>query len=319
MTLLTPDGVAIFFVISGYLITHLLLREYDRSGHISMSRFYARRLFRIFPPIYAYLIFVLLYARMTHLQMPITSWLSCVFFVRNYSMAPVVDILTHTWSLAVEEQFYLLWPPALLLCLNRWGRKGATVLAICLIAASPLLRIATKESGLWFFKDRGMMMLHTRIDILMFGCLAALAVGSPWFERIYAAVSRVWWLLLLQFCVFSRLIEARFGHTYTHVVGMTIDGFCIMFFLVWCTRSPEHAVGRVLNAWMVRWVGVLSYSIYVWQTFFIKFAPPLWILPLIALGALGSYWLVETPARLLRDSFLKSKASKVFAAVAEAS
>jgi peptidoglycan/LPS O-acetylase OafA/YrhL len=297
----TPDGVSIFFVISGYLITTLLLQEYDRKRTISMRSFYVRRAYRIFPPIYAYLAFVLIYARVSHSFMPMSSWLSSVFFVRNYSTAPIVGILTHTWSLAVEEQFYLFWPPLLLFCLSRWGRRGAIVLAVGLIAAAPFLRIATKLSGLWFFVNKGEVMLHTRVDILMFGCLIALATGTSWLERIYRLAARFWWLLVLQFCVFTNILAVRFGHNYTHIFGMSIDGACIAIFLLWTTRNADHPVGRFLDAWLIRWIGVLSYSIYIWQTFFINVSRPILILPMIGIAALASYFLIETPARHLRD------------------
>jgi peptidoglycan/LPS O-acetylase OafA/YrhL len=148
-------------------------------------------------------------------------------------------------------------------------------------------------------------MLHTRLDILMFGCLAALAVGTPLFERIYAAAARYWWALALEFCVLTNLLASRFGHVYSHIIGMTVDGAASALFLVWCTRNPNHPAGQFLNARAVVWIGWLSYSIYIWQTFFINVTGPAAMLPLILLVACGSWYLIEKPARRIRNRVLR--------------
>jgi peptidoglycan/LPS O-acetylase OafA/YrhL len=301
VAMFSPDGVSVFFVISGFLITTLLLKEFDGTGTISLKQFYLRRTFRIFPPIYTYLLFLLIYVRYAHISFPWSSFLSCVLFIRNYSTAPVVGLTMHTWSLAVEEQFYLIWPPVLIWVLSRWGKAAAARLAVILILISPLLRITTKLSGIAAFEKRETIMLHTRMDILMFGCLAALTIGTPLFERVYKAVARFWWLLFLEFAFLTHVLEWRFGHVYSHVIGMTVDGAAIMFFLVWCTRNTEHPVGRFLNSRPMVEIGVLSYSMYVWQTFLI-YAFRWWAaIPLIFIVSYASYRLIEQPALRLRD------------------
>jgi len=307
VTMFSPDGVSIFFVISGFLITTLLLKEFDSAGTISLKQFYLRRTFRIFPPIYTYLAFLLIYVQFAHLTLPWSTFLSSVFFVRNYSTAPDFGLTMHTWSLAVEEQFYLVWPLALIWMLSRRGKVAAAKLAIVLILVSPLLRIATKLSGIKAFDNKEWIMLHTRMDILMFGCLAALAIGTPLFERVYRAVTRFWWLLVLEFVVLTHLLEWRFGHLYSHVIGMTVDGAAIMFFLVWCTRNPQHPVGKFLNSKPMVEIGILSYSMYVWQSFFINVSSSWMMLPLILITSYASYRLIEQPALRLRDRLVRKE------------
>jgi peptidoglycan/LPS O-acetylase OafA/YrhL len=102
-------GVSIFFVISGFLITSLLLKEHAEAGEISPSSFYLRRAFRILPPFYAFLVVLLALKRFGVLELSLRGWTEAVTFLRDYLSAD--DWWTiHIWSLSVEEQFYLLWP-----------------------------------------------------------------------------------------------------------------------------------------------------------------------------------------------------------------
>ena len=102
-------GVTVFFVISGFLITHLLVLEETRSGRISLGAFYARRALRILPPALAYLAVVAVAAFAGWVRVTPTDLLSSVFFFRNLTQSP--DLYTaHFWSLSIEEQFYLCWP-----------------------------------------------------------------------------------------------------------------------------------------------------------------------------------------------------------------
>jgi peptidoglycan/LPS O-acetylase OafA/YrhL len=307
VSMFSPDGVSVFFVISGFLITTLLLKEFDSTGSISLKQFYLRRTFRIVPPIYAYLAFLLIYLHYAHINFPWSSFFSCVFFVRNYSTAPAFWLTLHTWSLAVEEQFYLIWPPVLIWVLSRRGKDEAAKLALTLILISPLLRIATKLSGVAAFKDREWVMLHTRMDILMFGCLAALTIGTPLFERVYAVVTRFWWALLLEFVLVTHVLTWRLGHAYSHVIGMTVDGAAIMFFLVWCTRNPQHTIGRFLNSRPMVELGILSYSMYVWQSFFINISSPWTMIPLILVVSYASHRLIEQPMLHWRDKVVRKQ------------
>jgi len=179
--LFAHTGVSVFFVISGFLITSLLLKELDEAGTISLKRFYLRRAFRIFPPFYLYLgiIFVLTVAGI--FQVPLRAFFFAATYTSNYYFGGGGAFvgLQHLWSLCVEEQFYLLWPAVLLLL----GKRRATYCAIFLIFISPLSRVLT-----YFVlapQHRAMVdrMFHSSIDTIMFGCLIALLWQSNLFER----------------------------------------------------------------------------------------------------------------------------------------
>ncbi len=305
------DGVEIFFVISGFLITTLLLREEERNGRISLRRFYLRRTFRILPPLYAYLLFLWVFGRAEGWRLPASTMGSSLAFLRDYSWAPAFWGTEHTWSLAIEEQFYLLWPPLLAALLwlrgKAAGRRLAAGAALGLIAASPVLRILEKLYGPAVLAHRESFMLHTRLDGLMCGCLLALTIGTPLFERVYAVAARLWWVYPVYFLGLHGYLESRLGVTYLYLAGYTVDSLSIALFMAWAVRNPESGVGRALNWKPVALVGVLSYSLYIWQTFFLHARNPTWAgrypwnVAGLATAAGLSYWLMEQPSLRLRE------------------
>jgi len=320
------DGVQIFFVISGFLITSLLLREHEKYGQVSLRNFYIRRTFRILPPIYVYLLFISGFAAVEHLKVSFGTIASSVLFVRNYSLSPAFWGTEHTWSLAVEEQFYLLWPPLLVLALTRLGsdrgKAAAAKVALFLIAVSPLLRVLQKLYGSKALEHRESYMLHTRMDGLMCGCLLALIIGTPLFERFYAIAAKVWWFYPLYFLALHGYLDTRYGANYRYLFGFTLDSIAISLFLAWAIRNPQRLAGRILNWRPIAFLGVLSYSLYIWQTFFLHGMNPTrashlpYNLVGLPLAALLSFYLVEQPSLRLRDRLQRPKTDKAGATVA---
>ncbi|WP_158945930.1 acyltransferase [Granulicella sp. S190] len=312
-------GVTIFFVISGYLITSLLLREHEKTGSISFRGFYFRRAMRILPPLYFYVGVLLLLGWAGRLPIYKLDIYSALFFFHDYALSMMWS-LEHFWSLSIEEQFYFLWPLILFYCLRRPGAEGrlkATKVAIAIILVSPVVRVLCFTIWRNTVLKNGYS-FHMREDSLMFGCLFALVQGTPLFERIYAYVTRIWWIppavILL-----SDLIGSRFQNYWNFPLGFTVCGAAIAFFLLWCVRNPTSALGRFLNSRIIVHIGVLSYSIYIWQTFFLHhlnklvFPPSLslvytfpfsWLAILVA--AEISYHFVEQPSLRLRSRLIQS-------------
>ena len=135
---LGPLGVRIFFIISGFLITSILLQELGQTGCVSLRRFYLRRAFRIFPAFYCFLGVMLLATWCMGYSIPFAEWTAAATYSINY-LEHRDWYLTHCWSLAVEEQFYLLWP------LTIWwlGRRRALVIAIFIVVLVPWIRVVT--------------------------------------------------------------------------------------------------------------------------------------------------------------------------------
>jgi peptidoglycan/LPS O-acetylase OafA/YrhL len=310
-------GVFIFFVISGYLITSLLLNEQQKRGSISMRGFYLRRAMRILPPLYAYIGVLLLLGWAGRLALNRVDILSALFFVHNYVHAGMWAV-EHFWSLSIEEQFYLVWPVILLYCLRKPGHAGrfaAAKIALAVIAISPVVRVLSfRLHNPYIHNGAG---FHMRADSLMYGCVFALLQGTPVFERVYAAVTKYWWIppavIFLSDC-----IGARFQNYWQFPFGYTICGAAIAFFLLWCVRNPASAVGRLLNARPIVHIGALSYSIYLWQTIFLHenntaiFGSSLRLLTIFPFSWLAilvvaelSFYLVEQPSLRLRNSLIR--------------
>jgi peptidoglycan/LPS O-acetylase OafA/YrhL len=113
-------GVNVFFVISGFLITHLMLGELDATGWLSLKNFYIRRAFRIFPAYYAYLAVVGVLSLAHFYPVDWKSLLGAATYTLDYFPMPLPWILAHSWSLCAEEHFYLLWPACIALVPRRW-------------------------------------------------------------------------------------------------------------------------------------------------------------------------------------------------------
>ena len=136
-----PLGVQIFFAISGYIITTLLLREFRQNGRISISAFYVRRAFRILPPLWLMLGATFLLTSLGYVFVDRKSFVLSGAFLCNLNPNNCYWLVGHTWSLAVEEQFYLFWP--LLLSLIGFRALTQVALALC------LLFVAADQSSLF--------------------------------------------------------------------------------------------------------------------------------------------------------------------------
>jgi peptidoglycan/LPS O-acetylase OafA/YrhL len=312
-------GVFIFFVISGYLITSLLLREHEKRGSISLRGFYFRRAMRILPPLYLYVGVLLLLGWAGRLAIVKLDIVSALFFFHDYAASSMWS-LEHFWSLSIEEQFYLLWPFLLIYCLRRPGLEGrlkASKIAIAIILASPIIRVLSVTLARHTVLNNSYG-FHSRADSLMFGCLIALLQGTPTFEHFYALATKIWWIPPTVI-VLSDCLGARFQNYWEFPIGLTVCGIAISVFLLWCVRNPSSAVGRVLNSRPIAHIGVLSYSIYIWQTLFLNydnkslFGPSLKLLytfPFswfaIFIIAEFSYNIVERPSLRLRNYLIKN-------------
>jgi peptidoglycan/LPS O-acetylase OafA/YrhL len=294
-------GVETFFVISGFLITHLLLKELYTTGTVSLRRFYFRRALRIFPPFYAYMAVALALTLAGFSAGELRAFVVAGTYTWNY-LGTGSHLLEHTWSLSLEEQFYLLWPAALVF----FGARKSIKLAVWVILLSPVSRIIT------YFLAPGLRallaaMLHTGLDSIMFGCLLALLWRNVRFNRFVEPLVRGWAAAVAAFFILILgpvLLQARFRGSYFLIFGLTVNALCLSQILLYVVRVPNSPLGRLLNTPVLRHLGVISYSLYLWQQVFTPvksdwFLP--WCLPAILACAELSYWCVELPALRLRE------------------
>ena len=313
------DGVELFFVLSGFLITSLLLREMEKTKWVAFAAFYGRRALRILPPLFTYFAIVIVGNLLEHQSPPWWSLLSATFFLSDVYNASFFT--EHIWSLAVEEQFYLAWPLLLVWGLRRGGRRFAAKLTLLLIAASPVFRVLLGSLHVPAFAHLEGSFLACRMDSLFAGCLVALWAGTPHMESFLVRTRRWWWAAPLFFFVLSPAIRLLAGNAYIFTLGFTGESFAAAYFVVWASRHAEHPVGRFLNWRPIAYLGTLSYSLYLYQSALIHGWPGRYrVLPTlvaILVCALLSYYVVERPALRVKVRRYRESAATESPALAE--
>ena len=301
-------GVRMFFVLSGFLITGILLRELDRTSSLSLRRFYFRRTMRIFPAFYAFVAVIVIVNAAHWIHFYDGSSIPSLTYTTDY-FVPAKRVFGHTWSLAVEEQFYLVWPAALLFL----GRRRAMWLAGAVLCMCPCMRLLSyllvaRHAGTLANLQPLEFRLDTQADALAMGCLLAGLQGKlhtyRWYRRVLSSPLFVL-VPLLGLLVFE-LGPQRLPAVANLLVGYTVTNLAIALSLDWCLLFPNGRIGRVLNAAPVAAVGMISYSIYLWQEPFLFVSRRAWwqVPPanvgLMLLAATASYLLIERPCLRLR-------------------
>jgi peptidoglycan/LPS O-acetylase OafA/YrhL len=298
-------GVTVFFVISGYLITTLLLREFDQTGRISLRRFYFRRTMRIFPPFYC-LLGVMAVLWTTHIiPEDLRSYLASMTY--TWALYPSAHgyFIFHTWSLSIEELFYLLWP-FLFVLLHR--KKMLVAASSIIILLMPVTRI------LFYYvfptlRGHEFYMFQGWIDTMMVGCLLALLKQRRTCKKWQQKLLNGWTasaLVTIAFYILpeiSALLPKKLAGGVGLAIAPTITAFCIGFLLLYCVDHGNNRILRLLNMRLIRHIGILSYSLYLWQQLFLSQERPL--LPygylFLVFAAECSFWFVEKPSLRFRS------------------
>ena len=310
-------GVTLFFVLSGFLITWLLIAEHDATQRISLRAFYLRRVLRIFPAYYVFICvsFVLDHLRGQH--WPAGLLPSAIAYGVNYFNAlhhhPDTSI-SHAWSLAVEEQFYLLWPLTFI-CLARLGTRARRTVLVALV-----LLVAAWRSYLFLVRGVGPAYVYnafdTRFDALGVGCLLAVLLHDETIARLASWLGRWSWQPLV---TVTLLVWSRMGGSpgYHYALGFTVDAllFAILLIQVMCLSSSVS--WRWLNHRVVRYVGRISYPMYLYHAWALEVGRHATQLPKIAqLGvgtlatiavASGSYFVIERPFLRMKARFERNQ------------
>jgi peptidoglycan/LPS O-acetylase OafA/YrhL len=301
-------GVRTFFVLSGFLITTLLLRERQQTGRISLLEFYVRRAYRIFPAFYAYLIIVGTLAAVRWIELLPGDLFAAATYTTNFH-AMRSWWTGHLWSLAVEEQFYVIWP--LLLVVLGMARapvssvhaRGTSVprawyATLFAIFAAPIIRVATWR---WMPHERALVdqAFPCIFDALATGCALALVmphhVRSERIARLLAA--RWFWP-----CVALGFLPTLVTNPFVSLgIAMTCANLSIAAIILRCVSRPDTAVSRTLERRPFVWVGTLSYSLYLWQQLFIDRHSEQWIhqfpvnVGFALCAAVACHYLIEQP------------------------
>lgn len=286
-------GVLTFFVLSGFLITSLLIEERRRSGAISLRRFYLRRLLRIIPVVYVYIgvVAALAAARLTTLGPHDVPF--ALLFLMDYHPDRAWP-LGHLWSLSVEEQFYLLWPPALAVLGPARARLAIGGLVLLISGGDLLLdRFLPGRPRLVRFP--------VGAESVATGCLLALTWGR---SKNHGVLASAWFSVALVVAVAVQIHLWNISRT-LHGLGLAIN-LLLALLVLRCIVRPEQRLTRLLASRVLSTLGTYSYSLYIWQELFLNRMAPSSVFPLNLLlavaAAVGSYWLIERP-------FLDLKAS----------
>ena len=295
-------GVRIFFVLSGFIITHLLLRESDRRGDISLRAFYVRRAFRIIPPVVALLGIVGLGVLYGYVQVPARQFVLSLAFLGNYVGASGSWTLGHLWTLGVEEQFYLFWPAVLALTIRCGKRRLFFVLGSLVLA--PFLRVIHLAHGAISLEG-----FVENSDALAMGALAAMIFSGAMFVRFRRLLESVPALVsgLMIFVFHLEPVPAALKVT----VCYPLIHLCVAALILRVIKVARDPGTRMLSVRPMVFIGVISYSLYLFQQPVFN-RPPLAVLPgfpwsvLLAFGlATASHFCIERPSMKLRDRFLE--------------
>ena len=305
-------GVNVFFVISGFLITTLLLKEEQNAQTISLKNFYLRRVFRIFP---VYYIMLLVYAGLQLLgliHLNPNSWIRSILFLNDFGPLEGRDWPTyHTWSLSIEEQFYLFWP-----FLFKAFKPLRNYIALCIICVIPAFRIYS-EFG--HSNVVHVFSLFYRVDAIMWGCF--LALNYDGFFSVLSRINKRFRLIqLLPFIIIYinmvlPYINFKYSsyvyHFYIAPLGGptgTLTSICICLIVIYSIKI-QNIWFSVLNSGVFNYIGKLSYSIYLWQQIIFVSAVTGCLskfpynVVLILIVAAFSYHFIEKPFLSLKKRF----------------
>jgi len=261
-------GVDIFFALSGFLITTLMLEE----SPFSRPAFYVRRAFRLLPSLFALLVALLILLPSTGHSSQLHEYYAnaglALAYITNWGLivhpqlhGPVID---HLWSLAIEEQFYLLWPIALAAIVRRYRRPLTPVLAvIAALAVWTLVLIAFGASV-----DRIYLGTDTRADMLLIGCAFALARSSGGLVQLQQRLTRSW---VTQVVPLAMMLVIVVGVGQLHQTSLVewsnsmTESFLASITLLGLIAGPQLPVARLLSTRPIAHIGKISYELYLWH------------------------------------------------------
>ena len=283
-------GVDLFFVLSGFLITSLLLAEFSEANKISLRNFYMRRLLRLGPALTLYLVASLLLAFQTQSLSAIRQLkliAIAVFYLTNWRMAfgwdSALDPTAITWSLSIEEQFYLVWPLLLTLCLAlKLGRRFIAGGLTLVILGIVVHRFALLEGGadltrLYYGSD-------TRADALLVGCIFGVLKSKK------IQLRNKFWLntaaLVSALALGFLIVTSHFGDLFLYRGGFTAIAVLSGVLIYTAANTPPRALSIALKFPPLVWLGHISYGLYLWHWLVVRE---------VSLDSLGRW---ETTAKL---------------------
>ena len=260
-------GVWTFFVISGFLITTLLIKEKVKTGNISLKRFYIRRFFRIIPVAYLFIAVLLIINYYQHLGIGRIPFISASLFLQNLPVRNFSSwYLGHFWSLSVEEQFYLTFPFLLV-----YSFRNYIKLIVCLIILIPIIQyLGLNNVGIFYSNRIVHVITFVIIDLLsnseyiLIGSLISILL----FKNIIVVKDTIWTRYLgLVLFVFAILLCTETSPIFVPNTEILIFPILIGLVIVFNLNS-RGIFTKILSNKLLVYIGLLSYSLYIWQQLF---------------------------------------------------
>ena len=304
-------GVDLFFVLSGWLIVTLMLRERDRTNDISLKKFYMRRTLRIFPVYYA-LLFVLaigfgVLARDSSLAAPFLATLPYyITYTSNWTALDEGSLLVIAWSLATEEQFYLAWPP-----LEKYLKKAVLPILFVLVFINQLINY-----GIIFTAahERLEVLQSTFTPILLGVLLAHLMHSQDWYERLHKLFGNKWASAAFFGIILVLLNIFPLGTDISGTPRLLIH-FAMVGFLASCVLNEEHVLAGAMRWKPIGRIGIISYGMYLFHMLVVIVARPILerigldhMLILFVVVTIGTFIVAELSFRFYETPFLRLKA-----------
>lgn len=277
-------GTSLFFVLSGYLITTVLLADETRHGRVRLMRFYRRRALRILPALTVFLVVLAALAASNVLPKPSRlTWLASILYFRN--IAGIGWDTQHLWTLALEEQFYFVWPIAFVV----FRKYRLTLIAIVILCCTVCRVIWINTS----FRDIFDLLQRPdlRLDTFLIGGWLAL-YRWRWFSKVPAVLAAT---------AFALWTPLSLTFSWTRSLDTPVAALLLTICIWWLTENPQSRTARWLSGPFMVLIGSLSYSLYLWQEVLLGPHIGWWSLPVLGITACASYWIVEKPFLRLRE------------------
>ncbi|MCO6509296.1 MAG: acyltransferase [Aridibacter famidurans] len=321
-------GVDVFFVLSGFLITSILLQDYSKTSRFDFRDFYIRRALRLLPALFALILFVVTFARVFETGDSLSNTLNGVmytlFYVANWAQVPPfppgIGPLSHAWSLSVEEQFYIVWPLVLFLLLRLRSKIIAAATVTGMILGSVMTSVLMWNAEVPYL--RMYFGSDVRAHELLIGCLAALMLYWGVFsekEKFRAAFRLLAPLSLAGIVISFFAVSHQTAFVYNG--GFALVSAATAVLILGLVLYPSK-LSRVFEVAPLVWIGQISYGIYLWhfpviegtKKFFEGAMPPVFlaaagVLMSVAVAAV-SYYLLELPFLRLKRRFRREQGSK---------
>ena len=311
-------GVNIFFVISGFLITTLLLKEKLAYGKVSLKRFYIRRALRIIPAAYLFLLFLIILDHLYKIRLPVSAFTSSFLFYKNfpYQFEPYSG---HFWTLAAEMQFYFIFPLLLV-----WNTNRYMIIVLSIVIIVPVISILGFYHAGFLYSNES---IHLVTQIIMYSFWNGpfiILIGSLVSILLFKGVINIgrnkgnYFLsfLLLLICI---TISNKLAVFYSKYLSEYISAILIAWIILLNLKKRGLLSAILTNPVFIK-VGIISYSLYVWQELFIgnRSFPP-WMRPfhdcplglfivlklvVVFFIAFASYYFFETKFLKIKSRYL---------------